>query len=114
MLKFLKYILIQDIEIDSNHKTFQVIHALIFLLISAFLSFGIYYLLRDYIKSNVIVFLLWIYMSLAFFTNQPAASVSQKKEPTDIKSWVYMFGFYNSLGVFIVPIYLMKYCLKEK
>lgn len=113
MLKFLKYILIQDIEVNKDHKALQALHAIIRLAISAFLSFGLYYLLKDYIKSNILLFILWIYLSLAFFSSGPCSDIDMDKDISDPKPWIFQFGYYNSLGVFVAPIYLMAYALNE-
>jgi hypothetical protein len=82
--------------------------------ISLGLSFGLYYLLKDYIKSNIQILVLWIYFTLAFLASGPCAAIDQEKDITDPKPWIFSFGYYNSLGIFIAPIYLMKYALKEK
>lgn len=113
MLNFFKYILIQDIEIDKDHKTFQVFNALLGLAISTFLSFGLFYLLKDYLKSNIFLYILWLYLSVAFFSSGPCAAIDQKKDVTDPMAWILNFGFYNGLGIFVAPLYLMKYSLKK-
>lgn len=114
MLKFFKYILIQDIEIDKDHKVFQVLHALLRIGISVGLSFGLYHLLKDDIKSNIFMLILWIYFTLAFLASGPCAAIDMEKDITDPKPWIFKFGYYNSLGIFLAPICLMKYALKEK
>jgi hypothetical protein len=44
----------------------------------------------------------------------PCAAIDMEKDITDPKPWIFMFGYYNSLGIFVAPICLMKYALKEK
>lgn len=114
MKDFFKFILMQDIEWDEDKKAYEIFHAVLFIVISLALSYGMYYLLKDYIKDSFLLKVVWIYFTLCFLSNQPAAAIAQKKDITDIKPWIFQFGFYNSLGVFAAPIYLGKYCFDKK
>lgn len=113
MKNYVKYIFMQDIEWDKDNKIYEIFHAIFFLAIAIALSFGMHYLLKDYIKNSWLLKLVWAYFTLCFLTNQPAAAIAQKKPITDIKPWIFQFGYYNSLGIFVAPIYLGKYCIDE-
>lgn len=110
ILNYVEFILKQDVDSSESSKGFLVIRIISFL-IALFFSFGLYYLLDEYVNSKVLKIIIFVYAALAFFTTMPAKTIQMREDDDKLAAWIPNFGFYNSLSTLVAPIYLFKYCL---